>query len=397
MSIEPIIHGVVAKNAHPLGCEKTVVQQIEYIKAHRSAGKSKGRKRVLVLGCSSGLGLAARIALTFGDANADTIGVSLDVAPGKTRSGNAGFYNNYFFKQHAEQAGHIAINIQGDVFSKQTKEAVIEAIETYFEGEVDQIIYSVAASKRIVGDKTYYSTIKPLKQPIQASFIDFSNDTWVNQEVEPASEQEIEATLKTMGGEDWQGWIDTLINAESLATGCQTIAFSYIGAEITHPIYLDGTLGHAKVDLHQSSHSINRELANFDGSAFAAVCQALVTRSSVVIPNLCPYVMALNQVLTEQGLFADPIQQMQRLFYSKLANPHSPEVDCERLIRLDDNELDPAIQHQVSECLQMMNQDNFTTFPAYQQLKKSFLQLNGFGWELVDYSQANDYTSYSEE
>lgn len=396
MSIEPIIHGVVAKNAHPLGCEKTVVQQIEYIKAHRTTQNVRRKKRVLLLGCSSGLGLAARIALTFGDANADTIGVSLDVAPGKNRSGNAGFYNNYFFKQYAEQSGHIAVNIQGDVFAKQTKEDVIEAIETYFEGEVDQIIYSVAATKRIVGDKTYYSTIKPLKQPIQASFIDFANDTWVNQQVEPATDQEIEGTLKTMGGEDWQAWIDSLINAESIAHGCQTIAFSYIGAEMTHPIYLDGTLGHAKVDLHQSSHSINRELANFDGSAFAAVCQALVTRSSVVIPNLCPYVMALNQALTEQGLFADPIQQMQRLFYTKLAKVHSPEVDSERLIRLDDNELNPEIQQQVSECLQQMNKDNFTTFPAYQQLKKSFLQLNGFGWELIDYSEENDYTSYLE-
>lgn len=185
MSIEPIIHGVVAKNAHPLGCEKTVVQQIEYIKAHRTTQNVRRKKRVLLLGCSSGLGLAARIALTFGDANADTIGVSLDVAPGKNRSGNAGFYNNYFFKQYAEQSGHIAVNIQGDVFAKQTKEDVIEAIETYFEGEVDQIIYSVAATKRIVGDKTYYSTIKPLKQPIQASFIDFANDTWVNQQESP--------------------------------------------------------------------------------------------------------------------------------------------------------------------------------------------------------------------
>lgn len=391
MSIKPIIQGVVAKNAHPLGCEKTVAQQIEFIKAHRTNGKSKSKKRVLILGCSSGLGLAARIALTFGDANADTIGVSLDVAPSKSRSGNAGFYNNHFFKQHAEESGHIAINIQGDVFSSKTKEEVIEAIETYFEGEVDQIIYSVAASKRVTDEKTYFSTIKPLKSPIKASFIDFANDTWVNQNVEPATAQEIEGTLKTMGGEDWQAWIDALVNSESVADGCQTIAFSYIGAEITHPIYLDGTLGHAKVDLHQSSHTINRELANFDGSAFAAVCQALVTRSSVVIPNLCPYVMALNQVLTEQGLFADPIQQMQRLFYSKLANTHSPEVDSERLIRLDDNELDPTIQAQVSELMQAMNQDNFTTFPAYQQLKKSFLQLNGFGWELIDYSAENDY------
>ncbi len=394
MSVKPIIHGVVAKNAHPLGCEKTVIQQIEYIKAHRESSAPKTRKRVLVLGCSSGLGLAARIALTFGDANADTIGVSLDVPPSKTHSGNAGFYNNYYFKKHAEQSAHTTINIRGDVFSQQTKNDVIEAIETYFEGEVDLIIYSVAAAKRISGDHTYYSVIKPIKQAIQAAFIDFSDNSWVEETVGPANDEEISATIKTMGGEDWENWIDCLINSESVAQGCQTLAFSYIGAEVTHPIYLDGTLGYAKVDLHQSSHSLNRELANFDGSAFAVVCQAMVTRSSVVIPNLCPYVMALNQVLTEQGLFEDPIQQMQRLFYTKLAEPHSPEVDSERLIRLDENELNSLVQNQVLNTMQTMNKDNFTTFSAYQELKKSFLQLNGFGWEYIDYKQPVDFSAY---
>jgi enoyl-[acyl-carrier protein] reductase / trans-2-enoyl-CoA reductase (NAD+) len=387
MSIEPIIHGVVAKNAHPLGCEKSVLQQIEYVTKHRTSTEAVKRKRVLVLGASSGLGLAARIALTFGDAQADTIGVSLDSAPTANKTGNAGFYNNFFFSQHAQQTGHVAVNIQGDVFSQKTKEDVIEAIETYFEGEVDLIIYSIAASKRITEQQTYVSAIKPIKQTVNANFINFATDSWTHQTIEAASQQDIDSTLKTMGGEDWEQWIDTLINAESVAQGCQTIAFSYVGSEVTHPIYLDGTLGYAKVDLHQSSHSLNRELANFGGSAFAVACQALVTRSSVVIPNLCPYLLALKPVLEKQGKYEDCIHQMQRLFYSKLIDTHGPDVDRERLIRLDDHELDPEVQKQVCVHMQAIDKTNFQHSEAYKALKKSFLQLNGFSWDDIDYTK----------
>jgi enoyl-[acyl-carrier protein] reductase/trans-2-enoyl-CoA reductase (NAD+) len=394
MSIEPMILGVVSKNAHPLGCEQSVLEQIEYATVNQTKSAPSRKKRVLVLGASSGLGLASRIALTFGGDNADTIGVSFETSPNDIHSGSAGFYNNYFFKQHAEKAGHLAINIQGDLFSDQTKTQVIEAIETYFEGEVDLIVYSIAASKRITKTQTYHSVIKPLNQAISATFIDFSNDSWIERKVEAANEQDIISTLKTMGGEEWENWIDSLINSESIAQGCQTVAFSYIGSDITHPIYLDGTLGHAKIDLHQTSHHLHRELANFKGSAFAVVCQALVTRSSVVTPNLCPYVMALNQALENLGQFEGPIQQMQRLFYQKLAKEHDPKVDSQRLVRLDKRELSPTVQQKIKASLADMTAANFAQYPAYTKLKNSFLQLSGFAWDNIDYNQPVDYAAY---
>lgn len=394
MSIEPKILGVIAQNAHPLGCEQAVIQQIKYATAHKANVSSHPKKRVLILGASSGLGLASRIALTFGGNNADTIGVSLDKAPSENVSGCAGYFNNYFFKQHAEKSGHVAINIQGDLFSEQTKADVIEAIETYFEGEVDLIVYSVATTKRVTSSQTYYSAIKPLNQAISATFINFATDTWEQQRVEAATQQDITSTLKTMGGEEWENWIDCLVNSESIAQGCQTIAFSYIGSDITYPIYLDGTLGHAKIDLHQASHSLNREMANFDGAAFAVVCQAFVTRSSVVIPNFCPYVMALNHVLEKQGQLEEPIQQMHRLFYQKLTAQISPNVDAQRLIRLDSAELNPEVQQQIKAYMTDITASNFSQTPAYIKLKNSFLQLSGFAWDNIDYKQPVEYAKF---
>ncbi|MDW6004603.1 enoyl-ACP reductase FabV [Vibrio mangrovi] len=385
MHITPEINGVVAHSAHPYGCEQSILQQIQYAKAARPI--QHGPKRVLILGASSGLGLAARIALTFGGAGADTIGVSLDTLPRKNKSGGAGFYNNYYFKQYAQREGRTAINIQGDVFSRQTKESVIEAIETYFEGEVDLIVYSVASGKRRKtenGDTFWYSAIKPIGQSIHSALIDLGNDQWQDVLLEPASEEEIESTLKVMGGEDWEAWIDALINSESIAEGCQSVAFSYIGSELTHPMYLDGTLGRAKVDLHQTSHSLNLKLANYSGGAYAAVCQALLTRASIFIPGLSPYLIALNQVMQSQEIHEDCNRQMQRLFTEKLYGPEIVPVDGERLIRLDEQELSPEVQKKTQQLLAEMNADNFSRFDAYQTFKETFMQLNGFHWTGID-------------
>lgn len=177
----------------------------------------------------------------------NTIGVSFERAPSATHTGSAGFYNNLFFKQYAEQEGRIAINLEGDVFSAEMREQVVEAIETYFEGEVDLVIYSIASGMRRKPDGEFWrSAIKPIGQAVSGASIMLDNDTWTDTTLEPATEEEIEGTLRVMGGDDWENWIDTLINAESLAEGCKTIAFSYMGPEVTHPIYLDGTLGRAK-------------------------------------------------------------------------------------------------------------------------------------------------------
>lgn len=394
MRIEPVIQGVVARTAHPLGCEQAVLQQIEYVKSAKPI--TQGPKRVLILGASSGFGLAARIALTFGGAKADTIGVSFERCPSDKGVGSAGYFNNLAFKKQADREGRIAININGDVFSKQVREQVIEAIETYFEGEVDLVIYSIASGmRRKPGSEDFWrSAIKPIGEPVSGAAILLENDKWVDATLEPANEEEIDSTLRVMGGEDWEDWIDTLINTESVAQGCKTIAFSYVGPEITHPIYLDGTLGRAKIDLHQTSHSLNLKLANFDGGAYATVCKALVTKASVFIPGLSPYLLALYRVMKEKGTHEGCIEQMHRLFSDKLYGKTPVPVDGERLVRMDDWELNPDTQERVRQLLSDMNGDNFKQVGDYAGFKAEFLRLNGFGFDNVDYDADIDLERY---
>ncbi|ARP40380.1 enoyl-ACP reductase FabV [Vibrio syngnathi] len=387
MLIEPIIKGVVAKSAHPLGCQEAVKQQIKFVK---SAPQIKdGPKRVLIIGASSGFGLAARIALTFGGAKADTISVSFERGPNEKSLGSAGWYNNIYFKKEAEREQRTAINIVGDAFSQETRSQVVEAIETYFEGEVDLIIYSLAAGVRPKPntEEFWRSAIKPIGESVTGATISLEHDNWVTNTLDAATDEEAESTLKVMGGGDWEQWIDELINAESIAPGCKTIAFSYVGPEVTHPIYLDGTLGRAKIDLHQTSHALNLELANFGGNAYAIVCKALVTKASVFIPGLSPYLLALYKVMKEKETHEGCIQQMQRLFSSKLYGQTKVPLDGERLIRMDEWELDPETQAHVTELLEAMDENNFQSIGDYQGFKEEFLQLNGFAQPSVDYKE----------
>lgn len=390
MVIEPIIKGVVARSAHPYGCEASIQQQIQFVK---NAPQIKaGPKRVLILGASSGFGLAARIALAFGGSEADTIGVSFERGPSEKGVGTAGWYNNIFFKQEAEKAGRIAVNIVGDAFAQETRDQVVEAIETYFEGEVDLIIYSLATGIRPnpATGENWVSSIKPIGDSVTGATVLLENDQWTETTIEPATDQEIESTIKVMGGSDWESWVDTLINAESIAEGCKTIAFSYIGSEANYPIYRDGTLGWAKVDLHQASHSLNLKLANFNGSAHATVCKALVTKASVFIPTFTPYIIALYKAMKEDGSHETCIEQMQRLFSDKLYNQESIPVDAERLIRMDDWEMKPSIQQRVSELMTQMDATNFKEIGDYKGYKQEFMQLNGFDIKDVDYQQDID-------
>ena len=387
MQIEPLIQGVVARSAHPYGCRASIKEQIEYVK--QAPQIKNGPKRVLIIGASSGFGLAARIALTFGGAEADTIGVSFERGPSDKGVGSAGWYNNIYFKDEATHHGRTAVNIVGDAFSDTVRNQVIEAIETYFEGEVDLVIYSLATGVRPKpeSDEFWRSVIKPIGESVTGASILLENDQWVESTLAPAREEEAEATIKVMGGEDWESWIDTLINSESVAKGCKTIAFSYMGPDVTHPIYLDGTLGRAKVDLHQTSHALNIKMANFGGGAYATVCKALVTKASVFIPALSPYLLALYRVMKEKGTHERCIEQMQRLFTTKLYGQPKVPVDGERLIRIDDLELDPEVQKEVLALLEQMNADNFAEIGDYEGFKDEFMKLNGFNFEGVDYTQ----------
>lgn len=394
MIIKPQVQGVISRSAHPLGCEKALLKQIDYVK---KAPSFKAPKRVLILGASSGFGLAARIALTFAG-NADTIGVSFEKAPSEQGTGSAGWYNDYYFKQQASGEGRLAINIHGDAFSTGVRDDVIEAIETYFEGEVDLIIYSIATGIR-PDPKTgqcWRSALKPIGQAYHAVNVSFENDQWIEQRIEPATEEEITATVKVMGGEDWESWVDMLINAESVAMGCQALSFSYIGSEQTDPIYFNGTLGHAKVDLHQASHRLNLKLAQFNGGAHVAVCKALVTKASVFIPGFAPYLMSLFKAMKGLGNHEGCIEQMHRLFSQKFIPNEKIELDAERLIRMDDWELSPNTQRAVKEILTELNANNFLYLSDYLAIKKEFMQLNGFDFDEIDYQLPVDLAPFIE-
>lgn len=394
MIIEPIISGVVAKSAHPLGCQAAVQEQIKIVR--NSKPITNGPKRVLILGASSGFGLAARIALTFGGPEAKSIGVSFERGPSDKKTGTAGWYNNIHFKHEADKLGLTAINIVGDAFSNEIRDEVIEAIETHLDGEVDLIIYSLATGVRPKNDtEMWRSAIKPIESEVSGASINLETDDWVETTLQPASTSEIESTIKVMGGEDWESWVDLLINHDSIAEGCKTIAFSYIGPKATYPIYHEGTLGRAKIDLHQTSHTLNLKLANYNGGAYATVCKALTTKASVFIPAFTPYILALYKVMKKQGTHEGCIEQMQRLFTDKLYASKTIPVDGQRLLRMDDWELDNSVQIKVEQLMDRMDASNFKELGDYAGYKADFLKLNGFGFESIDYHSEIDLTVYS--
>ncbi|MCG7496250.1 trans-2-enoyl-CoA reductase family protein [Vibrio sp. Of7-15] len=387
MIIKPVISGVVARSAHPFGCEAAVLEQIEFIK--KAKPMTDGPKRVLILGASSGFGLASRIALAFGGNKTHTIGVSFERGPSEKSVGTAGWYNNIFFKQQADKAGIKSKNIIGDAFSPAVRQQVIDYINEECDGKLDLIIYSLATGVRPNPDtgEMWRSSIKTIGESVTGSTLNLELDQLDETTVSAANEQEIEDTIKVMGGEDWESWIDDLINADVLNEGCRTIAYSYIGPEATYPIYHQGTLGRAKINLHQTSHALNLKLAGIGGSAYACVCKALVTKASVFIPGFSTYILSLFKVMKAKGLHEGCIEQMHRLFADILySSPSQIPVDGERLIRIDDRELREDVQQEVSKLMASITPDNFAQLGDYEGYKKDFLKLNGFGFSHIDYN-----------
>jgi enoyl-[acyl-carrier protein] reductase/trans-2-enoyl-CoA reductase (NAD+) len=386
MIIKPIVKGVVARSAHPYGCQQMIKDQIDYIKSKPAV--TDGPKKVLILGCSSGFGLASRISLAFGGPHADSIGVSFERGPSEKGAGTAGWYNNVFFRQEAEQAGLIAKNFVGDAFSSIIREQVIEFIKTEFGGQVDLVVYSLATGVRPNPEtgELWRSSIKTTGAPLTGPTINLETDTMEDMTLETATDSEIADTVKVMGGEDWASWIEILTEASALAQGCKTLAYSYIGAQSTYPIYHQGTLGYAKKHLHSTADILNDKLAKIGGSAHVAVCKALVTKASVFIPAFSPYILALYQVMKDQGLHEGCIEQMQRLYADRVyKNSNSIPVDSERLIRVDDWELCEEVQVEVDKLMLQINAENFTKLGDYHGYKAEFMQLNGFDVDGVDY------------
>jgi enoyl-[acyl-carrier protein] reductase/trans-2-enoyl-CoA reductase (NAD+) len=388
MKITPVIQGNIARNCHPSGCRAAVQQQIDYV--HQQPGFT-GPKRALILGASSGFGLASRIALTFG-CDADTLGVSFEKGPSEKGLGTAGWYNNIFFREAAENQGRKALNIIGDAFSASVQQQIVEAIKRQF-GQLDMVIYSLATGRRDdpVTGQSYRSVLKTMGEPFSGYSINLETDSldWIS--VETASPEELTATAKVMGGEGWQQWIDLLLAEDLLATGSCTIAYSYIGPALTDRIYRRGTIGVAKEHLHATANHLHEQLGNaIGGSAYPVVCKALVTKASVFIPVMSVYNALLMKQLKQADKHEQCIQQCHRLFQQKLFAASGVQVDENHQIRIDDWELAEAIQRQIKQVYPQITPDNFRQLTDYTGYKQEFLQMNGFAVEGVDYEAEVD-------
>ncbi len=382
MIIKPKVRGFICTSAHPEGCAANVQAQINYVKQQ---GNIDGPKKVLIIGASTGYGLASRITTAFG-CGAATLGVFFEKEPLEKRCATAGWYNSAAFQQAAKEAGLYAESINGDAFSDEVKAETIAMLKDGI-GQVDMVVYSLASPRR-QHPKTgeiYNSVLKPVGQSIVAKTLDTDKGVVKDVELSAATDDEIAGTVKVMGGEDWEMWIAALNDAGLLAEGCQTIAYTYIGDRLTRPLYGDATIGKAKEDLDRAVAAISGQLQSIGGRAFVAVLKALVTQSSSAIPMMPLYISILYKVMKERGTHEGCIEQVQGLF-AKLLIQQSPETDDQGRLRMDGNELLPEVQRQVEDIWQQVNTDNVNELTDYKGYQTEFLKLFGFSFDTVDYS-----------
>lgn len=384
MVIKPMIRNNVCMNAHPEGCRRYVEEQIAYVK---SQGSVSGPKSVLVIGASAGYGLATRIVAAFG-AGAGTLGVAFEKAPSGKRTGSAGWYNIQAFEERAKQDGLTAETIVADAFSHETRQHTIDRIKALF-GTVDLVVYSLASGVRVDPDdgKQYRSVLKPVGEPYSAKTVDPQSGEVNDVTIDPASPEETEATVKVMGGEDWELWINALTDAGVLADGAVTAAYSYIGPELTRPVYREGTIGKAKEHLEETARKLDKTMQNVGGHAYISVNKALVTRAAAVIPVVPLYLAILFRVMKEKGLHEGPIEQMYRLFDERLYKNGEVPVDEEGRIRLDDWELRDDVQKIVHEMWPRVTNENVATETDLESYRKEFLHIHGFGYDDIDYEK----------
>lgn len=386
MIIHPKVRGFICTTTHPLGCELNVSDQIA---ATRALGvRTDGPKKVLVIGASSGYGLAARISAAFGF-GADTLGVFFEKPGSEKKAGTAGWYNAAAFDKFAKAEGLYSRSINGDAFSDEARAKVIELIKTEMGGQVDLVVYSLASPVRKLPStgELKRSALKPIGAPYTSSAIDTNKDQVIQATLEPATEQEIEDTVTVMGGQDWQLWIDALSQAGVLAPAARTVAFSYIGTEITWPIYWHGALGKAKADLDATARRLDAQLAATGGGANVAVLKSVVTQASAAIPVLPLYIAIAFKVMKELGLHEGTIEQLDRLFRERMyrADGAPAEVDEEHRLRLDDWELKPEVQDPAKAIWPQVTTENLFALTDYASYKHEFLKLFGFERDDVDY------------
>lgn len=387
MVIKPKVRGFICTTTHPAGCEANVNQQIERIK--KDGFIENGPKKVLVIGSSTGYGLAARIAAAFGS-DAATIGVFLEKPATEKKTASAGWYNSAAFDKAAKNAGLYSKSFNGDAFSHEMKAKVVETIKEDL-GEVDLVIYSLASPVRKLPDsgEVIRSALKPIGEVYRTRAIDTNKDILVDAEIEPANEEEIANTVTVMGGEDWELWIKALREGGVLANGVKTVAFGYIGTDITWPIYWHGTLGKAKEDVDRAAGAISDSLADINGKANVAVLKSVVTQASAAIPVMPLYISTAFKVMKGLGLHEGCIDQLNRLYRTQLFN-QQPELDDMQRYRMDDWELRDDVQSSCRDIMPEVTDENVFDLTDYQDYKDEFLKLFGFGIDGVDYEKDVD-------
>jgi enoyl-[acyl-carrier protein] reductase/trans-2-enoyl-CoA reductase (NAD+) len=384
MIIQPKVRGFICTNAHPKGCAANVKQQIDYVKKQGSV--ANGPKRVLVIGASTGYGLASRITAAFG-CGAQTLGIFFEKEPDEKRTGTAGWYNSAAFHQFATAEGLYAKHINGDAFSDEIKQKTIDTIKADM-SQVDLVIYSLASPRR-QHPKTgviHNSVLKPIGQAVTQRGVNTDKQVVEEVTLQQATEEEIANTVAVMGGEDWQMWIDALLAAGALAEGAQTTAYTYLGEKLTWDIYWNGTIGAAKKDLDNARAIIDGKLAAVHGKSYVSVLKALVTQASAAIPIMPLYLSLLYKIMKEKGGHEGCIEQIDRLFREALYNP-SRQLDADGRLRVDEKELRPEVQEAVAELWSVVNTENLYQLTDFQGYKDEFLKLFGFGIASVNYDE----------
>ncbi len=388
MIIKPKTRGFICTTTHPTGCEANVKEQIARVKADGAI--EDGPKKVLVIGASTGYGLASRITAAFGS-GAATLGVFLEKPATEKKPGSAGWYNSAAFEKVAHAEGLYAKSINGDAFSNEMRDKAIEIIKSDL-GKVDLVVYSLASPVRKLPDtgEVIRSVLKPIGKTYKATAIDTSKDVLINAEIEPATKEEIQNTVTVMGGEDWELWMNALKDAGVLADGVKTVSYSYIGTDITWPIYWHGALGKAKEDMDRAAAAIRRSLADINGSANVAVLKSVVTQASAAIPVMPLYIAIGFKVMKEQNLHEGCIEQINRMFRTQLYKNaqdglNNVDLDEAARIRMDDWELRYDVQSKVKEIWPQVTTENIFELTDYQSYKDEFLKLFGFGIEGIDY------------
>lgn len=382
MVIKPKIRGFICTNAHPTGCAEHVNQQIDYVKQQ---GKiENGPKNVLVLGCSTGYGLASRITAAYG-AGAKTLGVCFEKEPSERRTGTAGWYNTAAFHQAAAKDGLYHKTINGDAFSHDMKKQIIDIIQSDL-GKVDLVVYSLASPRRNDPDtgEAYVSTLKPVGENYTTKTFDTNKEIVHEIELEAATQDEIDNTIKVMGGEDWELWIKALSEANVLADGCKTAAYTYIGKELTWPIYGHATIGKAKEDLDRAAKALNAQYSDHNLKAYVTSLKAVVTQASSAIPVMPLYISLMYQVMKDNNCHEGVIEQIHGLF-STLLNAENPPVDADNRLRMDTVETNDDIQNKIKAIWPQVTTENFAELGDYKNYHLDFLKLFGFGFENVDY------------